>query len=283
MADKITPKRAQRLKYIDASSEATTEAEAMSAGFPISEEYKEYLMQEKLEDELFIYNFAVVQPLIAAKVISRRPDYKELVVNCHGFTQYMTNSPFAEWVHKSKPTKKEIDNITIATDKFVKAIYTNNMDKDYKAVVEVLKTKSEKLTAFKEIREGIKSHKYTDGLLYACKLLMNRWEGDIGSKEKITAYNKGQTYIEKNNSFGGEPIRVKYIIADGNPGGAFIQRCLDLYCGLELTVDKMETLLNKVNKEVPTMEDARDLFAELYPARYKELETLKEYEDFYKR
>ena len=232
-----------------------------------SEAEKEFLIQQQLEDELLIYNFAVVQPLIAAGVLSERPDLPVLTNNCLQFTELMTVNPFMEWVNKSKPTNKEVDNVSKATDKFIKAINTNNMDRDYAEVIGMIKTKAENLRAWKETREGIKSHKYTDGLLFSCRLLMKFWEDDTGQTEKITAYNKGQTYIEKNNSHGGEPIRVQHIIADGNPGGAFIQRCLEFYCGLELTVDKMETLLDKVNKEVPSMEDARQLHKQLYPAK----------------
>ena len=149
-----------------------------------SEAEKEFLIQQQLEDELLIYNFAVVQPLIAAGVLSERPDLPTLTKNCYQFTELMTVNPFMEWVNKSKPTNKEVDNVSKATDKFIKAINTNNMDRDYAEVIGMIKTKAENLTAWKETREGIKSHKYTDGLLFSCRLLMKIWANYTGQTEK---------------------------------------------------------------------------------------------------
>ena len=236
--------------------------------------YIENLKAMKLENDLFIFNWCVIKPLLDAGVLKDPINYKiHMVEGYRNFVSTITslgpNNEMNLWRirDKNSPTVKETDKILEQLTKTNKAISESSMEHELSEVAKELQEKASQLEEWRATKEGISSHKYKDGLLIITYVFIKYWKAATKTEEPITAYTKGQTYNEHLDAgiTKGKIGSLEYINSKDNPGGACIQRCLETYYGLKFNVQEMENLLKKVNKEITDDIELKKAIDTLYP------------------
>jgi hypothetical protein len=88
--------------------------------------------------------------------------------------------------------------------------------------------------------------RYTTGTVSTVKSMCKFWNKAVGSRKRINAYSEGDSYELKEGEKPSKNPRLQEIDVRYNPGGAFIQRTLDICFDISLNNAELQRLLNKV-------------------------------------
>ena len=88
--------------------------------------------------------------------------------------------------------------------------------------------------------------RYTAGTVATVSAMCKFWNKATGSRKRINAYSEGDSYELKEGEKPSKNPRLQKIDVRYNPGGAFIQRTLDICFDIPLNNAELQRLLNKV-------------------------------------
>tara|TARA_R100001082_G_scaffold99297_1_gene67954 strand:- start:500 stop:1174 length:675 start_codon:yes stop_codon:yes gene_type:complete len=183
-----------------------------------------------IPDTPALFKSSVIEPFKQVKAKPDKESFDILINECTGLlggTKYLGAKP--------AQIKKLIEGLQDISGN----IFEYNLDRDLVEFEDVLYKAVEKLEDMLRAKKGTKGKSmYHPTLVKITKDLIEYWQLMTGSKKKISAYNKGNTY-----GYGYGDIDVKY-----NAGGAFIQRTLKNYFRCNLTNLQLKRLLEKVYK-----------------------------------
>ena len=106
----------------------------------------------------------------------------------------------------------------------------------------------EMLTKWSKARKAKRQNatRYTAGTVATVRSMCAFWNKATGSRKRINAYSEGDSYELKEGEKPSKNPRLQEIDVRYNPGGAFIQRTLDICFDISLNNAELQRLLNKV-------------------------------------
>ena len=102
------------------------------------------------------------------------------------------------------------------------------------------------LNGLRQGKQKDKTTRYTAGTVATVRAMCKFWNKATGSRKRINAYSEGDSYELKEGEKPSKNPRLQEIDVKYNPGGAFIQRTLDICFDIPLNNAELQRLLNKV-------------------------------------